>query len=200
MKPGKRIVLIQGILVDLDQLLRLRRSCEPIRCKDHQSCCAVYEVCVSRKEVERITGMIPASARYATHLKDGRSFENPFDDLGGGETALETQEDGTCLFGYRAPDGALLCSIHSAALDLGLNPYQVKPFPCTLWPLALSEGKPPVLGVQEGVERFACIRISRRPCKRFSAPVLQTVEDCFGRAFLKLLLRYEDGGSVSSTS
>ncbi|MBI2423267.1 MAG: DUF3109 family protein [Candidatus Hydrogenedentes bacterium] len=187
MKPGKRLLTIKGIVVDVDQLLRLRASCAPEKCKDHTSCCSVYEVCISRKEMNLITGMIPASAAYANHLKQGRGYENPFEEAGAGEYALDTAEDGTCLFGYRASGGELLCSIHSAALDQGLNPYRVKPFSCTLWPLALSEGESPVLGIQDGVEQFACIRVARKPAKTLSAPVTQTIADCFGGAFLKAL-------------
>ena len=77
-----------------------------------------------------------------------------------------------------------MCSLHSAALELGLPPAQVKPRACALWPLALVKGDPPLLTVQEGVLDFPCNRARSESSGGLDPGVAEIVEAVFGHAFL----------------
>lgn len=138
---------------------------------------------MTRRELNRMTGMIPASSAYASTLREGKGYANPFESVGEGLHALDTDDSGRCVFAYKSRAGHVLCSVHSAALDAGLNPFQIKPSVCTLWPLALSEDKPPVLSVQEGVFDFPCNTRPSRPLKRLDAGIAEILDALYGEAF-----------------
>ncbi|MCC6142857.1 MAG: DUF3109 family protein [Candidatus Hydrogenedentes bacterium] len=180
------MIEIDGIRVDLDALLSLNHACDPGKCRYQGSCCRVYEICATRKEVSRAIGMMPAAARYARHLDEDGELANPFEPTGDGLYAIESAEDGACAFAFRR-SGKLLCSIHAAALDAGLNPYRTKPSSCTLWPLALSEGTQPVLSVQEDVLRFPCNSAPRKANRALDAGVREIIGHVFGDRFLRAL-------------
>jgi hypothetical protein len=180
------MIEIDGIRIDVDALLSLNHACDPGKCRYSGSCCRVYEICTTRKEMSRAIGMMPDAARYATHLDEDGELANPFEPTGDGLYAIEAQEDGACTFAFRKGN-KLLCSIHAAALDLGLNPYRTKPSSCTLWPLALSEGTRPVLSVQEDVLRFPCNSAPRSSNRSLDQGVREIVQQVFGDAFLRRL-------------
>ncbi len=178
------MVTIKNLRVDVDALLRLKHHCDPDLCKHTVSCCRCYEVCLSRKEMGRAVGLMKKASKYARRLRKP-GFENPFERVGPGLYAIDSHEDGACLFAYRRRSGQTCCSLHSAALDLGLDPYAMKPQPCTLWPLALSEDKPPVLGVQSDIRRFPCIRLRRKPARHLYSHIAETIGKLFGEDFLR---------------
>lgn len=184
-----RMPQVYGIRVDVEALLRLRHRHDPTRCSAVGCCCSSYEVCVSAKEVERIAGLLPMAAHYAPHLCADGALDNPFDPIGHGEYALDTDSAGTCVFAYRDRMGTTLCAVHSAALDLGLDPYKMKPAACALWPLALSEDRPPVLTVQDGAYAFPCNRRRSRAAARLDAGVAAIIRAVFGPEFLESLER-----------
>ncbi len=176
--------IVRGVRIDVGALRRLAHTCAPERCHGARRCCAHYEVTVAAREEARIVGLLPHAARYAPWLRDGaRDFEDPFEETEGARLALATQESGRCIFSYDGPAGQPLCALHSAALDLGQDPYAAKPAVCALWPLALSEGRPPTLSVQDDALRFPCNR--RRPAEatRLHPGVAQTLEHAFGAPF-----------------
>lgn len=177
-------VRVGEMLVDLEAILRLKHHCDPKLCKDTISCCRCYEVCVTRKEMSRVVGLMPAARGYARRLKKP-GFENPFDKVEPGLWAIDTHEDESCVFAYRKRTRETYCALHSAALDLGLDPYAMKPSPCTLWPLALSEDKPPLLSVQSDIARFPCIRRRGKDVKRLYPAVAAHIAQAFGKVFLK---------------
>jgi len=180
---------VHGIRVDVEAVMRLRHRHDPARCSAVGCCCSTYEVCLSTKEVNRVAGLMPAAARYVPHLNRDDTLDNPFDPVGRGEYVLDTDSEGTCVFAYRDRHGATLCAIHSAALDLGLDPFKMKPAACALWPLALSEDRPPVLTVQDGVYEFPCNRRRSRGARRLDAGVAGLIRAVFGPAFLDALER-----------
>ncbi|MBI2436107.1 MAG: DUF3109 family protein [Candidatus Hydrogenedentes bacterium] len=187
-KTQDRFPLIADVRVDLDALLRLDHACDPKACSAAGCCCGSYEVTVSPKELRRITGMIPESSRFARNLRTANgALENPFERIEKGLYALDTDERGRCVFAYRDKEGFIRCSIHSAALRLGLEPYRTKPFACTLWPLAISEDNPPVLTVQEDAYRFPCNRRRSRPARTRAPEVALIIEQLFGNTFLEEL-------------
>ncbi len=181
----KGVLQVRGVLVEADALLRLRHACDPTSCIGH-CCCQEYEVCFTRAEAARAVGLMPASREFASHLAEGEDFENPFEPVGGGLLAIDATEDGACAFAFRDRAGAMWCSMHAAALKLGLSPWDVKAQVCMLWPLALSEGAPPVLGVQEDAFRFPCNQRTRRR-KGLAPGVAECVSRGMGADFLEQL-------------
>jgi hypothetical protein len=107
--------------------------------------------------MENIVGMMPAAARLCPRLMDDGGFVNVFEEEEGNRFSLEVTENGLCVFAYRSGKG-IRCSLHSAALGADLPVRSVKPEACLLWPLSLSEGKEPVLSVEEDVFSFVCNR------------------------------------------
>jgi hypothetical protein len=178
---------IQGIRVDLKSLRALRHDCVPEECIGRErGCCETYEVFVDRTEIGTIVGAMPGAMRYARHLGRGGEFLDPIDDADDGD-CLATDEHGRCVFAYRARNGMTLCSLHSAGLDLGLEPFKVKPKACALWPLYFVEGKRPLLTVQEGALAFPCNH-RRRTSRGLDAGVAHIVRTVFGERFLQRLL------------
>ena len=180
---------IQGIRVDLEALRSLRHECIPTKCIGRdRGCCETYEVYVDRTELGTIVGAMPNAARYARNLRTRGEFVDPFEDTDGGN-CLATHHDGRCVFAYRDRAGATLCSLHSAGLDLGLDPFKVKPKACALWPLYLVEGKRPLLTVQEGALAFPCNRARRERGTELDKGVADIVRTVFGERFLTALLK-----------
>lgn len=161
-----------------------------------KSCCKTYEVPVDRREQAAIVGAMPYAARYARLYEDGELID-PFDESSDGHPCLNTHEDGMCVFAWRRRDGAVLCSLHSAALDLGLPPAAVKPKACVLWPLLLQETDPPLLTVQDGVAQFRCNALRRRFDQPLDPGVAGIVRAVFGPEFLAQLEFAIDSSTVS---
>ena len=100
-----------------------------ILCVDHacngcstpgQCCCASYEVCADSKELKRIVNLLPEAARFCPRLKTKSGYDIIFDEIEPGLFALDTDEKGLCLLAYKS-GGKIRCSLHSAALKLGLS-------------------------------------------------------------------------------
>lgn len=179
---------IAGYRVDLEALTSIAHRCDPALCRRSGSCCAEYDVWIGEAEVERATGMMERAARFARHLRggDGR-LVGVFRELGPDAFAIEEGEGGLCILAYRGARGECLCSLHSAALEAGVAPHEVKPHCCVIWPLSIASSRPPVVSVQVDAFNFPCNQ-RRRPDGRLDEGITQIVESAFGRAFLEALL------------
>ncbi len=188
-------VRVGDLLVDLAALAGLAHECDPELCRGSGSCCADYDVFLEQGERERISRLLPAAGRHAAHLR-GADPESVFRRLGPHVYALARTEDGLCRLAYRDGRGRVLCALHSAALEQGLDPTRVKPGSCLLWPLSLTSSRPPVLSVQEGAFAYPCNR--RRPRGSALSPsVAVSVRSLFGEPFAGQLteaLRKKLGG------
>ncbi len=180
-----RVVTIDGIVVDVDALVGIAHQCLPSCCTGRTSCCGSYEVCLSGEEVAVVAGGIPAAGRWIRG-RDGDRLDNPFESLGDGLVALETDEDGLCVFAYRDRARRTLCSLHSAALAAGVPPLRMKPRCCHLWPLALTAGAEPVLTVMADAMDFPCNR-PRRAQKTLHKGIGDIIAAAFGEPFLRQL-------------
>ena len=177
------------ILVDWDRIRRLDFECRPEEfCTPATSCCKNYEVTVGQRERKMIYGMLPFAAEYVPDLKRGGGFEDPFEYAEPGLSAIEQDEDGACRFAYQRR-GALCCALHQAALDAHMDPVQVKPRACVLWPLALGPGDGYwILSVDPSAESFACVKLRRHPRRQPGTFVIDTLLSLFGACFLLKLL------------
>ena len=179
----KRYPVIDGIGVDVMRIGRLAHDCRPELCARTTSCCARYEVCVEEDELAKIVGGMALARRWAERLKAGGRPTNPFDETDDGLYAIDTDEDGLCVFACRDRRGRALCSLHAGALAAGVRPVDVKPRSCHLWPLAMAEGRPPVLTVVDDRFDLPCNR-RRRGANRLDAGIARILHDAFGRKFL----------------
>lgn len=178
---------IGSLRVDLEALRGIAHKCLPERCRGRVTCCACYDVAVSRREASRIVGMLPEAARFAPRLRSDGSYIDPFDEGDGEGMSLAVNEADVCVLAYRTVSGDTLCSLHSAAVSAGLDPARVKPLSCALWPLALSDDRhEPTLTVQRGALAFPCNR-TRRNQPGLDPGIAGIVRACFGEGFLRRL-------------
>lgn len=181
-------VQIDGILVDVPALMKLKHYCDPMLCRNKRYCCASYEITINRADMRRAIGLMPSAAAFAPEVGEGGDHENPFEKIETGRWAIDCDDETeACAFSFRDKKGCGWCSLHAAALDLGLDPYQQKPEVCTMWPLALSEGDPPVLSIQEDVYTFPCAWKRRGKPKGLYPDIAANVKAIFGEAFLEKL-------------
>ncbi len=129
--------------------------------------------------------MVAHCREFAPHLRPGAPLENPFDHTDANEYTVDEQEDGACAFAFTDARNRTWCSIHAAALKLGLDPADHKAIPCMLWPLALSEDAHPVLGVHDEAFRFPCNTRPRRPLKRLDPGIAACVRAALGAGMLQ---------------
>lgn len=178
MKP----VLIEGMLVDLAALRSISHRFDPDRCGKSGCCCNRYEVGLEDGEMQRMLDWQPLAARFQPALLQSE-WDFPFDQDDEGRWVIETGEDASCPFAYQDLEGRTFCSVHSAALEQGKDPYRIKPRSCTLWPLAIADGEPPLLTLMEGVLDFPCNR--RKSSSGLSPGIAELLDKVFGATFLE---------------
>lgn len=180
-------VTVCGWTVDLDAVRELAYRCDPGLC-GKATCCGHYEVAVTRRERERLTGLLDEVAALRSASGMDEDIDYPFESEGG-RCALETDEAGRCRFLFRSGT-AYLCGVHAAALAHGVAPERWKPRSCVLWPLAVGEGAGRELGVQEGAEAFPCVqRVAGK--RTIDADVWEIIEAVFGKRFRSELERVD---------
>jgi len=180
-------VMVGNIRVDVPALKSIQHRCLPGVCKGMPSCCSCFQIHVNEKELETIVGFLPLAEKYTPSIGSAQAYDNIFDEAEDGCFIIDVDDNEKCVFAYSTSTGETLCSLHSAALDIGLLPVDVKPRCCSLWPLALTEGPEPVLSVNAQFASF--------PCNR-KKPVLEGIDDniqemihvYFGASFLCDLL------------
>jgi len=169
----------QSIHVDLRALSGMSHRCSGCATTD-VCCCATYEVCVSTREMRVIIGVLPLAAELCPGLKGQRGFDNVFDEVERGFFAIDTHEDGLCVFAYRCEAG-IRCSLHTVAGRIGVPSHQVKPYACTLWPLVMQEPPDAALSICDDALRFPCN--SRRKAKSPISPeILDSIKSLLGGA------------------
>ncbi len=186
---GGGYTLVEGYLVDLEGLAGIAHRCEPALCRASGSCCAAHEVWLGEEERRRILKVMPIAARW---LADGEAPAGAVQQWGPDAYALARNEAGLCAFAYRGGDGRILCSLHSAAPELGLSPEEAKPDSCVLWPLSLASSRPPVLSVQEGALRYPCNR--RRAAGGLDDGIARILRQVFGEELLAAVRRLAQAG------
>ena len=163
--------------VDVESLLSLENRCNGCA-KDEKCCCASYEVCVTAAEIKRIIRVLPEAAKLCPHLLSAQGYDNVFEQEEPGLFSIDTNENGLCLFAYWS-DNRTHCSLHTAAMTLGLPLEQVKPKVCLLWPMHFSEGDE-VLAMISDAFLFKC-NVRKAPGSRsLSQGFVKTIERVYG--------------------
>jgi hypothetical protein len=165
------------LTVDLASILSIDHACDGCR-SGEPCCCSAYEVCVTATELEKIIRVLPEAVRFCPHLDAGDGYDNIFDEVEPGLFAIDTDEDGLCLFAYRS-GRKVRCSLHAAGAALGLPPEQVKPKACLLWPMNFSEGKE-VLSLVDDALAFRCNTLRRGRSRSLSPAFIQAADAVYG--------------------
>lgn len=187
-KAGReQTIMVGNIRVDVPALMSIQHRCQPGVCKEVPSCCSCFQIHVDEKELETIVGFLPLAEKYTASIGSAQEYDNVFDEAEDGYFIIDVDENEKCVFAYSPPTGETLCSLHSAALDIGLLPVDVKPRCCSLWPLALAEGPEPVLSVNAQFASFPCNR--KKPVQEgIDDNVQEMIRVYFGESFLSELL------------
>lgn len=198
-------VTIDDLVVHVNALLDISHFCRPFQCRNGTSCCECYQVTITSRELSRIIGMIGPASRYAKHLCASDGHPEVFEESEGG-LELGTDETGRCIFAYRHHKGESLCSIHSAAMEMNLNPYEIKPQSCTLWPLMISETPPRELAVTPDAFEFPCNKRRPKDQTKLDEGIANILTIIFGPQFVEKFHaaiaddRYETAGSDTCKS
>ena len=166
--------------VDLAALLSIEHACGGCR-KGEKCCCATYEVCVTAAEMKRIIRVLPDAAGLCLHLATDAGFDNVFEEAGPGLFAIDTTEDGLCLFAF-VSRGRIRCSLHAAASAAGLPLELVKPKACLLWPMTFSEGEE-VLSLTDDALSFSCNSKRVRRSHGLSPSLREAIRIVYGEGF-----------------
>ncbi len=177
-------ITIDNIEIDVASLYEITHQCSPGTCRKKQCCCAKYEICIDGRELSRIIGYLPEAAKFAPHLGDGRDFENIFEEEGPDLFVIDSHEDGLCVFAYADARGRIFCSLHSAALQLQLQPHEVKPSSCVTWPLAVTEDLPLQVSIAEDALTFPCNTLRKRKGDTLDPDIARIIRDVFGQKVL----------------
>ena len=154
-------------------------------------CCAVHEVCVNKREMNTIIGALPLAARYCPGLENRDGFDNVFDEVERGVFAIDTHENGLCVFAYQCRSG-IRCALHSAALEIGLSPHLLKPSSCTLWPLVMRSPPDAALSICDDALQFPCNR--KVKAGRISPELLDSLDKLLGTAVCGQILKGAQAG------
>ena len=179
---------VDGMLVDLDALQGIHHRYDPEHCKAINCCCSTYEVTLGKREVDRIIDYIPLAGKYAAGLKEAGVYVDPFEQVERHRWSIDTDEEGCCKFAYKDENQETRCSIHTAAMEAGKNPFRIKPESCALWPLAFAEGRPKTLPVMPGVLDFPCNTLRTERNGRLDEGIEELIQNLFGAPFLARLI------------
>lgn len=180
-------VIVSGIRIDVPALRSIRHGCRPAKCKGKPNCCSCFQIHVDEKELETIVGFLPLAEKYAASIGGEKGYDNVFEEDEDGLFLVDADENEQCVFAYMNDRKEILCSLHSAAIDLGLPPVDVKPKCCSLWPLALTSGPDPVLSINVLYATFPCNSKKAVP-EGIDDGIQETIQNYFGASFLAELL------------
>ncbi|MBI9070372.1 MAG: DUF3109 family protein [Melioribacteraceae bacterium] len=179
--------VIDGIIVDLEKITSTKYKCDPNTCKDTGSCCSYYEITFKGNESENFIGLLGDASKFSKHIKPSKNFDNIFDENEDDTITIDHDKNGTCKLAYKNENGCVLCSLHSVSLKHNLKPFKHKPSNCSLFPLALSEDKTPVLSIQEDALRFPCTNLKKKKDGKISKEIKEIIIDLYGKGFLRKL-------------
>lgn len=160
------MVEVDGILVDVDNIIRRRYRCDTSCCVHESSrrgsgclvgdCCHGPEVRLTAAErqgiLDHLPGIVPhmeADARKALEARLARHRGNPglafcqparVNGRRIGLDALLHRPGGDCIFRFEGRENGhafARCAIHSYLLETGRPLWGIKPMTCWIWPLAL---------------------------------------------------------------
>jgi len=104
-----------------------------------------------------------------------------FEEEEPGLFSIDTDSNGLCLFAYWSR-GRIHCSLHTAAVRLGLPLEQVKPKVCMLWPLVASDDDE-VLALTRDAFLFRCNAQQVQGSRSLCPAVVETLDLVYGKGY-----------------
>ena len=169
----------QILEIDIAGICSIDHKCNGCR-ESSKKCCSIYDVTINRQEMENIIDYLPFAAHFCINLKKDGHYLNVFDEISDNLYSIDTNEDGTCSFAY-FESGKIVCALHTAADELGIAVQKVKPKSCLLWPLAVFEGEPEILSIQDDIFEFSCITKKKTETLCLSPSIADSIEKVYGR-------------------
>jgi hypothetical protein len=163
--------------IDMASLCSVEHNCNGCGAGE-PCCCSTYEVCVTRAEMRRIIQVMPEAARLCPHLGADDGYDNVFEQVEPGLYAIDTTEDGLCLFAYKARR-KIQCALHTVALKRGIRLEEVKPKACLLWPMIFSEGSE-ALSLTDDALLFHCNAPKPKGSRSISVSFTEAIELVYG--------------------
>jgi hypothetical protein len=194
LKSGKKRTRKPGNAVDIDiaSLSSVEHTCDG--CASAASCCcSTYEVCVSPAEMRRIIRIMPEVVKLCPHLEMEDGFDNVFEYVERGLYAIDTTEDGLCLFAYVSRK-KIQCALHTVGVRRGIPLAQVKPKACLLWPMTYSEGAE-ALSLTDDALLFHCNAPKRKGSRSISASLTDAIECVYGEGCGRLVVQAASKGA-----
>lgn len=170
--------------IDIPSLCSVEHNCSGCRAGE-PCCCSTYEVCVTRAEMRRIIQAMPEAARLCPHLGADDGYDNVFEQVEPGLYAIDTTEDGLCLFAYKARR-KIQCSLHTVALKHRIPLEEVKPKACLLWPMIFSKGAE-ALSLTDDALLFHCNAPKRNGSRSISVSFTEAIELVYGEGCGRLV-------------
>jgi hypothetical protein len=153
-RERQRMLAIDNVDVDLEQLVERRFLCDRHRCiqwTPHErkadarplidnSCCSRYRVPVTDLDRRKLAEILPQVRRRlpAHHPLNVDEAAPPYELDEDYQFVMREQAIGSCQFAVYER-GQTHCAIHRTCLEEGLPVWDYKPIGCSLWPLALVE-------------------------------------------------------------
>jgi hypothetical protein len=138
--------------------------------------------------MKAIIGALPLAAGHCPWLNGKDGFDNVFDEVERGLFAIDTHEDGLCVFAYHC-DSGIRCSLHSVAGQMGMSPHLLKPYACTLWPLVLREPPNASLSICADALQFPCNSTRKGTGGAISPEILGSIKQLLGTAACSQILK-----------
>jgi hypothetical protein len=170
-KPGNTVA------IDIASLCSVEHTCDG--CTSSASCCcSTYEVCISAAEMRRIIRIMPEVVKLCPHLRRDEGYDNVFEYVEPGLYAIDTTEEGLCLFAYRSTR-KIQCALHTVGVQRGIPLAKVKPKACLLWPMTFSEGAE-ALSLTDDALLFHCNAPKRKGSRAISASLTAAIDCVYG--------------------
>lgn len=152
--------------------------------KRDKCCCKLYDVELSLKEMHRIINLFPAISKFCRTLRTGRVCKNVFEEEDR-RFIIDKKADGYCVFAFFDDFNNLKCGVHSAAVEMKLDPYNYKPLVCSIWPLSIYQENPNNLYITLDTSA-PCLMKTGRKQKGVDAKFMAALRVLLGNDFEKL--------------
>jgi len=173
-----RIIAIDNVDVDIEQLVERRFLCDRHRCiqwTPHErkadaralidnSCCSRYLVPVTDLDRRKLAEILPRVRKRLApeHPLNADDAAPPYDIDEDFAFVMREQAGGACQF-VLYERGLTTCAIHKTCLEEGLDVWEYKPLGCSLWPLALVDYD------DDGAQRYLLTIYARATAGLFEA-------------------------------
>jgi hypothetical protein len=168
-------IKIGNYFADIKELSLYSFRCNSLECvKKKACCCQIYDVDISRHEMDQIICYFDVISSYCHDLKTDNYYKNVFEKYGD-RFMIDHNSKGYCVFSYFDKEGYLRCGIHSAALEVGINPKFLKPLNCIIWPLSIKEERSYKVIELASSDEWPCVNLKMNKDNSVQEFIMETI-------------------------